>query len=138
MGHLLIVALDISTMSSSLRMNHRTRSNEYNLDSRSVFESARTTDQLYLFLILDFAFRILSIYLHFFSIPQQVVVFLVRLFSRIASSLNHYQIISFMAATNRDSIFDEIDRLLDDEEFCLQLQRLHEESCKTRTFDTNL
>ena len=39
-----------------------------------------------------------------------------------------------MAASNRDSTFDEIDRLLDDEEFCRQVQQLNEESCK-KTFE---
>ena len=43
-----------------------------------------------------------------------------------------------MAGLNRDSTFDEIDRLLDDEEFCRQVQQLHEESGETSTFDTNL
>ena len=43
-----------------------------------------------------------------------------------------------MPGLNRDSTFDEIDRLLDDEEFCRQVQQLHEESGETSTFDTNL
>ena len=42
-----------------------------------------------------------------------------------------------MAAPNRDSTFDEIDRLLNDTQFCEQIQALFANTGETRTIDGN-
>jgi hypothetical protein len=42
-----------------------------------------------------------------------------------------------MAAPNRDSSFNEMDRLLDDEEFCAELQALYDDTGETKNMKSN-
>lgn len=89
------------------------------------------TYHLCLFLILDDRFHTIYLPSHLVDKARSN-----HLMFQIALPLDNYQTICFMAAPNHDSTFDEIDRLLADEEFCRHVEQLNEITCKRRAFGT--